>query len=112
MIRLAAFLMLLAGPALAHEWYTGQRNEDGASCCGGHDCGPINPAAVRMISPTRWEVTVQPDQIGTYRGRSEPIVLVFEGNPGNSPDGQFHVCATSYDIGNGVARCLFVGGSM
>jgi hypothetical protein len=100
----------LAAPADAHEWYTGQKNEEGRGCCGGQDCGPINPAAVKMITPTHWQITIAPGDIGTHPKGGE-IVLNFHGNPGLSPDGNFHACAMKSDIQLGTARCLFVGGS-
>jgi hypothetical protein len=101
---------LLAAPADAHSWYTGQKNEKGHGCCGGQDCGPINPAAVKMVTPTHWQITIAPGDIGTHPSGGA-IVRNFHGNPGMSPDGNFHACAMRSDIQLGTARCLFVGGS-
>lgn len=111
-LTIAVFLGLAAMPALGHEWYTGRTNEAGAGCCGGQDCGPIDPAAVEMVTPTHWRITLSPGSIPTWSGsKIGEIVVDFHGNPGLSPDHQFHVCATVGDLSAGVARCLFVGGS-
>jgi hypothetical protein len=106
----ALMVGLASAPASGHEWYNGQKNEKGHGCCGGQDCGPINPAAVKMVTPTHWQITIAPGDIGTHP-KGGPLVLNFHGNPGMSPDGNFHACAMKSDIQLGTARCLFVGGS-
>jgi len=107
----AVAMCFIAAAAYPHEWYSGQKNEKGNSCCGGEDCGAVAPIDVDMLTPTHWRIKVRPGTIGTW-GPEEAgaVVLDFYGNPGMSPDDQYHACATRTGILEGLALCLFVGG--
>jgi len=101
MRRLIALLMLLyvaAGEARAHSWYTGLYSGRGEQCCGGLDCGPLNPVFFRH----------EPDgTIDVWRGGywypvTEDRILHIP-----SPDGRIHLC-----FWGGEPRCLIMPGAL
>ena len=52
MIRVLVLLVLLATPALSHDWYTYRTDPvTGSRCCGGTDCKPV-PRDARWITRT------------------------------------------------------------
>jgi hypothetical protein len=119
MLRTLMIALTLAAPASAHEWYTGQANQEGVSCCGGNDCasGTWSP---RLGPDGIWEITITPgthpkvtvEKYGTtprtYRlWNSEHTT---RGNPGISPDGFVHACIIDGDSDR--LMCLFIGGSV
>src|SRR5690349_1652602 len=61
-------LLLLASRGHAHDWYSGTRDpSDGYGCCGGHDCGIINPrwihaadGGVRVVMTVEQARTINP----------------------------------------------------
>jgi hypothetical protein len=91
MIRRACLILALsAAPVAAHEWYTGQQNELGYSCCGGQDCNAIRDDQVRQVGPSSWEITLWPGDLPSVTVENigpDPKVFRFDGNPGLSPDG-------------------------
>ena len=132
MRKVAALVLALAAtPALAHEWYMGQRNERGQNCCSTLDCAPL-PAGTRVVyTGDGYDVTIIPGThpmvnaedvtapwgsygaVTTRRGvGSDPVVFHFEGNPGLSPDGNIHACIMPADVPQRRIRCLFLGGSV
>ena len=80
--RIVLLLLILISPATAHEWYP-------VACCGGRDCGPINPSRVVAL----------PD--GGYK--VDGIFIVSAGDVHFSLDGRFHACFAS----TGLLRCFF-----
>lgn len=83
--------LLFAGPALAHDFYTGKFNRMGESCCGLNDCEPIPNTDVRIVK----------SGYAVRFGEGE-VVIPF-GQELNSPDGRFHKC-----VWGGQVKCLFV----
>jgi hypothetical protein len=80
--RLALACLLLASPALAHDWYTGlQSPMTGKSCCNDRDCRPVE----HRYNPTlgRLEVEVQ----GHWFPVDPATILTLP-----SPDGGVHAC--------------------
>ena len=50
-IGIALFMVLTAGSASAHSWYTGTHDPlTGFECCGGGDCAPVPNEAVRELA--------------------------------------------------------------
>lgn len=68
-------LFLFSSSVMAHDWYP-------QSCCGGHDCGPIDGSRVEL-GP----------QGGYIVDRKH---VVSPQNVQTSQDGQFHACFTPY----------------
>src|SRR5262245_32019307 len=76
-------LLLLAGSASAHDWYTGKMDpKTHGTCCGGKDCHPIDAS------------TVEPDGHGGFvylpDNWSIPRERVQE-----SEDDNYHICDTA-----------------
>jgi hypothetical protein len=95
-MRSLVLLVILAGPASAHDFYSDLKNRGGVDCCGGKDCKPV---------PTC--ITAQGAEGLLLQGQCMPIDwrLVL---PMTSPDGQAHACASS---SNGTIRCIILPGN-
>ena len=69
-------LLCLSSTVLAHDIYSGLRGRDGALCCGGQDCQPV-------------QATVLPDG-NYYLPKTNEIIPADMATP--LPDERFHHC--------------------
>ncbi len=101
-MRTALLVVALAfcGPAQAHDWYTGVK-QNGSDCCGGQDCAEIPADRVACRFGLCW-ITLKP---GDHPRAPSGGTMIFTRTPGFSPDGGTHVC-----INKGIPTCLFIGG--
>ena len=83
MIRAIALAALLAGPAAAHEFYSGW-------CCNQRDCAPI-PASSVTPSPEGYVIVLRPGDHPMVT-REQRFVIPYDAKMTPSPDGRFHLC--------------------
>jgi hypothetical protein len=95
---------LNAGPAPAHDWYTGLTTPTGQSCCHQGDCQPVG----HRYTPGRGhEIEIEGSWV-----RVDPKTIL----PTASPDGLTHACFSRYwwvDPPSKVylsVRCVILGG--
>jgi len=86
MKRVAFFLVIVASPASAHDWYVDTVDPvTGIDCCGEVHCHPIDPADIDQLSsgrflfkPRRWEIPanrVQPSHDFNFHICEGPRVM-------------------------------------
>ena len=104
-------LVLLAGPAAAHEWYVGLINSEGQSCCGGADCRPVEVGQSRIagdrieifdIASKQWLPV--PDKAILTRQMAADGSIHYDIR---SPDGRMHACSWGGEI-----KCLLLPASL
>lgn len=86
----------------AHSWYTGLTNQDGDSCCGGSDCGPIDDS---QVTPVPGGYSVHVPKFDPTASGSGPTINEFIPNSHAKPakeGGQYHLC-----YWGGQVRCFF-----
>lgn len=103
LVTVAVALALIGVLALvtkvdAHSWYTGQKSPRGGSCCGGQDCRPLTPDAIRLNDAGEIEVLMH----GSWWPALDKRWFV-ETPP---PDGSWHIC---YQPQARMPRCVFGG---
>lgn len=86
-IAIACVALLAAGPALAHDIYTGVKGKDGQLCCGGTDCAKVEyhikgAGAEFQVSISRNEWVWIPNDRITFL----PV-------PGDPDQGDAHLCS-------------------
>lgn len=79
-MRLLVILCLITTPALAHDWYSGLKNEKGDSCCGGSDCAPLIDGDVVELKNGYWITS------------RRVFVPLSRAKPALEEDGHFHAC--------------------
>jgi hypothetical protein len=85
----AAFGLLPARGAAAHDWYTGLRQPGtGRPCCGGYDCGPLRPDQIRHADTGHMQFFLD----GAWRNVDPAVILERP-----SPDGRVHACWNATD---------------
>jgi hypothetical protein len=100
----ALVILLTAKPASAHDWYTGLKTPDGASCCNEGDCQRVGH---RYTPEAGHEI-----QIDDRWVHVDPRIIL----PLSSPDGLTHACFSRYwwtDPPSKVflnLRCVILGG--
>jgi hypothetical protein len=73
----------LPAPAAAHDWYTGLRAPDGASCCNQTDCHELDWSQVRRAPDGELELLIE----GHWLPVPFRAILSIK-----SPDGHVHAC--------------------
>jgi hypothetical protein len=92
----ALTVMLEAGPATAHDWYSDLKTPQGLSCCSDRDCHPVG---YRYSRETGHEI-----EILGYWVHIDPSVIL----PVSSPDGQTHACyMPSWSTGMAGSKVVF-----
>jgi hypothetical protein len=79
----ALLLTGLAAQSEAHSFYTGLSNGSGQLCCGGSDCGPLNPVLFRHGV----DGTIEVWHAGAWYQVADEEILRLP-----SPDGRIHMC--------------------
>lgn len=98
----AAWVYLLTLiPAHAHDWYSSAKDPIySSSCCGGHDCAPINAEWVREV-PEGYRVTMTTEQAQTINpSAAAPVDAVVPWSRVQSPpkaDHLFYACIYDRD---------------
>lgn len=98
-VLLIVFLVLApvwASLAQAHDWYSSRRDPvyNWTTCCGGHDCAPIPPHAIRDSPDGNLRVVLTLEEAKRINPcRDEPFdeIIPFE-RIQDSEDGQPHIC--------------------
>lgn len=97
---LAIFLLVLAAPAAAHEWYSEKRDPlyPRQSCCGGMDCAQlqIEPGVLSAEADGyRVRLTLeQSRRINPWSKAPIDALIVWE-RVQPSEDGNYHICIMS-----------------
>lgn len=90
-------------PAMAHDWYTNQRNPvTGSSCCGKADCVPIPPGDIKLRNGM-----VQFLYPLDGKWYEIPLDQVLP-----SRDSQNHGCVWGKTMEGGPKLCFFAGGGV
>jgi hypothetical protein len=93
-----------AGPATAHDWYSGLQTPSGVSCCNDGDCQRVG----HRYSPENGHEV----EIGDQWVRVDPRTIL----PLSSPDGLTHACFSQYRWIDPPSktfinlRCVILGG--
>jgi hypothetical protein len=98
-LRIAALLLSVTAftsSALAHEWYGKRRDPifNMTTCCGGSDCAPLPPHAIRFTPGGELRITLSLDEARRINpARVEPFdeIIPFE-RIQTAEDGQPHIC--------------------
>jgi hypothetical protein len=101
-LLLAAWMYLFGTQfALAHDWYSSTADPVyQSSCCGGHDCAPVDPS---WVSETRegYRLTMTADQARTVNPQAQsPVDAVIPWSRIQSPpnaDHLFYACIYDRD---------------
>lgn len=99
-MRALIALVLLATPAMAHEWYSQRRDPvfSANTCCGGTDCAPL-PAHAMQNTPDGLRVVLTLAEAKAINpARSEPFdALIPFDRIQVSEDGRPHICLMASD---------------
>lgn len=112
------FLLSHIQPAHSHDWYSSTSDpEYQSSCCGGHDCAPVNPEWVSEVAEG-YRLTMTAEQAKTVNpSASEPVDAVIPWSRVQSPptaEHPFYACVYDHDRAaprNGVI-CFFATPTM
>ena len=95
---------LSAGPAAAHDWYSGLQTPSGVSCCNDGDCQRVGH---RYSAETGHEIEIEDQWVRVDPGTILPL---------SSPDGLTHACFSRYRWIDPPSktfinlRCVILGG--
>ena len=112
------FSMMLNAKARAHDWYSSTSDPVyQSSCCGGHDCAPVDPAWVSQV-PEGYRLTMTMEQARTVNPSAEAAVdAVIPWNRVQSPpkaEHEYYACV--YDRDRAAPRagviCFFATPTM
>jgi hypothetical protein len=98
-MRAIFFLVLMAGTANAHDWYSDRRDPiyNLTKCCGGSDCNELPPGSMSFTSEGHLRVTLTLEQARRINPwRVEPFDEVIPPERlQTSEDGKAHICLLS-----------------